>query len=353
MAEKGTRRGKFDDSGRGGEGSGRGGGMEGDRTVGEGSGGEIGRGRGRRRVGGEGNGGEIGIHDGNDDNADEGGGLQMAVILHCSTSKNSAYNNFICGDFHRIAKNLRRMIPPAPLECGELINRDDGDLVIEAYSISCLELFLVKKLRKGSRMDYGISDSSGTDDDLPPSHQNRFQRGGHPAGNGRSAVAASAPLPRMQTDMETQIHHIEQEAYVSVLRAFKAQSDAITWDKESLITELRKELRVTDEEHRVLLSRVNSDDVIRRIREWRKASGIQPGMLTIPQPVHEPVPSPTVSASRKKQKTSQSVASMSLGAPTPTLHPTVRPAPSALRPGPAPGAKTKKSKSSVCAPIQC
>jgi len=29
--------------------------------------------------------------------------------------------------------------------------------------------------------------------------------------------------------METQIHHLEQEAYCSVLRAFKAQSDAITW----------------------------------------------------------------------------------------------------------------------------
>lgn len=33
----------------------------------------------------------------------------------------------------------------------------------------------------------------------------------------------------MHTDMEGQIHQIEQEAYSSVLRAFKAQSDAITW----------------------------------------------------------------------------------------------------------------------------
>ena len=31
------------------------------------------------------------------------------------------------------------------------------------------------------------------------------------------------------TDMETQIHQLEQEAYSSVLRAFKAQADAITW----------------------------------------------------------------------------------------------------------------------------
>lgn len=29
--------------------------------------------------------------------------------------------------------------------------------------------------------------------------------------------------------MEAQIHHLEQEAYCAVLRAFKAQSDALTW----------------------------------------------------------------------------------------------------------------------------
>ncbi|XP_024020279.1 protein EMSY-LIKE 3 isoform X1 [Morus notabilis] len=196
-------------------------------------------------------------------------------------------------------------------------------------------------------MDYGLSDSSGTDDDLPPSHQNRFQRGGRASGNGRSAPVGSAQMPRIHGDMETQIHHIEQEAYCSVLRAFKAQSDAITWDKESLITELRKELRVSDEEHRELLSRVNADDMIRRIREWRKASGLQPGMGSAPQPVHDPIPSPTVSASRKKQKTSQSVASLSLGAPPPALPPSMQPSSSALRRGPPPGARTKKPKSSM------
>ncbi|KAF5447909.1 hypothetical protein F2P56_033425 [Juglans regia] len=195
-------------------------------------------------------------------------------------------------------------------------------------------------------MEFELSDSSGTDDDLPPSHQNRFQRAGHTAGNGRSAVVGSAPLPRMHGDMETQIHQIEQEAYCSVLRAFKAQSDAITWDKESLITELRKELRVSDEEHRELLSRVNADDIIRRIREWRKARGPSSGMLNAAQPVHEPVPSPTVSASRKKQKTSQSVASLSLGAPSPAMHPSGQPSSSALRRGPPPpGSRSKKPKS--------
>lgn len=37
-------------------------------------------------------------------------------------------------------------------------------------------------------------------------------------------------------------------------------------EKEGLITELRKELRVSDDEHRELLSKVNADDIIRRIR---------------------------------------------------------------------------------------
>ncbi|KAK9921699.1 hypothetical protein M0R45_030207 [Rubus argutus] len=154
-------------------------------------------------------------------------------------------------------------------------------------------------------MDYGVSDSTGTDDDLPPSHQYRIPRGGQVAGIERSAVG-SISFPRKYTDMEAQIHHLEQEAYCAVLRAFKAQSDAITWEKESLITELRKELRVSDDEHRELLGRVNSDDIISKIREWRTAGGHQAARFSASQPVYDLVSSPTVSASRKKQKTSQS-----------------------------------------------
>jgi len=37
-------------------------------------------------------------------------------------------------------------------------------------------------------------------------------------------------------------------------------------EKEDLITELRKELRVSDDEHRELLTRVNSDEIIHCIR---------------------------------------------------------------------------------------
>lgn len=196
-------------------------------------------------------------------------------------------------------------------------------------------------------MDYEPYDSSGTDDDLPPSHQNRISRAGRIAGNGRNA-AASVPYPRIygETDMEAQIHQLEQEAYSSVLRAFKAQADAITWEKESLITELRKELRLSNEEHRELLGRVNADDVIRRIREWRQAGVLQSSMLNA---VHDPVPSPTVSASRKKQKITQSMPSQSFVGPSATFHPQAvapshPPSSSAAKRGPITGSKGKKHK---------
>ncbi|KAJ4848799.1 hypothetical protein Tsubulata_037236 [Turnera subulata] len=199
-------------------------------------------------------------------------------------------------------------------------------------------------------MDYEPYDSSGTDDDLPPSHQNRIPRGGHVAGNGRP-VPPSIPYPRMygESDMETQIHQLEQEAYSSVLRAFKAQADAITWEKESLITELRKELRLSNEEHRELLSQVNADDVIRRIREWRQAGGHQSGLVGTAQAVHDQIPSPSVSASRKKQKINASVPSQSFSGPSPAFHPQTGPAShqpssSAAKRGPVTASKGKKQK---------
>lgn len=198
-------------------------------------------------------------------------------------------------------------------------------------------------------MDYEPYDSSGTDDDLPPAHQNRIQRGGRVAGNGRPTVGGSLPYTRnmnvyADADMEAQIHLLEQEAYSSVLRAFKAQADAITWEKESLITELRKELRLSNEEHRELLGKVNADDIIQRIREWRQTGGLQPGMLSSGQAVHDPLPSPTVSASRKKQKITQPVPSQSFGGPS------NQPSSSGPKRGPVIRAKNKKPKSGQTLP---
>lgn len=161
-------------------------------------------------------------------------------------------------------------------------------------------------------------------------------------------------------------------------------------EKESLITELRKELRLSNEEHRELLGRVNADDVIRRIRcdkivkqgfllvyalevilslnfhmctvvlliktlldndirEWRQAGGHQPGVLSTGQALHDSNPSPTVSASRKKQKITPAVASRSFGGPSPPFHPQTvtaphQPSTSSAKRGPVPGSKGKKHK---------
>ncbi|MFS7908828.1 putative ENT domain, protein EMSY-LIKE, plant, ENT domain-like superfamily [Helianthus anomalus] len=169
----------------------------------------------------------------------------------------------------------------------------------------------------------------GTDDDLPPSHQNRIPKGGHVAGNGRSAVMGSAQYPRMygDTDMEAQIHHLEQEAYSSVLRAFKAQVDAITWEKEGLITKLRKELRLSNEEHSELLL---------------KSSGLQPGMVNLGQAVHDPLPSPSVSGNHKKQKMNPSGHSQSFGGPPQHVP---LPTPSSARRAPVTRPKGKNKKS--------
>ncbi|XP_027902165.1 protein EMSY-LIKE 3-like isoform X1 [Vigna unguiculata] len=192
-------------------------------------------------------------------------------------------------------------------------------------------------------MDYEPYDSSGTDDDLPPTHQNRIPRGAHPARNGRS-VGASYPMTYGEIDMETQIHQLEKEAYSSVLRAFKAQDDAITWEKESLITELRKELGLSNEEHRELLGHVNADDVIQNIRDWRKAGGHLPAVLNIGQAIHDSIPSPTVSVSRKKQKIMASTPLESFGGPSP-FHPQPPLQPSLVaNPGSVSGSKGKKHK---------
>ncbi|CAA0842518.1 Protein EMSY-LIKE 3 [Striga hermonthica] len=200
---------------------------------------------------------------------------------------------------------------------------------------------------------YGQYESSSeTEVDVTPPQQNRMPRAGRISGNGRLVTLASHPFPRNaydDSDMEAKIHQLEQEAYCSVLRAFKAQGDAITWEKESVITELRKELRLSNEEHRDILSRVNSDETIRRIREWRKSVERQTGSHRSSQgaAVHEPAPSPSVSASRKKQKL-PSLPSQSYGGPSPfhpqSMAPTNQPLSLAAKRGPTMGVKSKKSK---------
>jgi hypothetical protein len=64
------------------------------------------------------------------------------------------------------------------------------------------------------------------------SHQNTVLRGSGVANFEKPAVG-SVSRYRLDNppliDMEVQIHQLEQDAYSAVLRAFKAQSDALTW----------------------------------------------------------------------------------------------------------------------------
>ncbi|CAD6218710.1 unnamed protein product [Miscanthus lutarioriparius] len=160
---------------------------------------------------------------------------------------------------------------------------------------------------------YNPYDSSGTDDDLPPA-QNRGLRGRSFSGNGR-ASAGAFPYMRANNDLESEIHRVEQDAYTGVLRAFKVQSDAISWEKESLITELRKELRVSDEEHRELLNKVNEDGTIRRMRELRQAGGTPSGLHRGNRVLYDAEPGPTT----KRQRASHSIPSQSAGLQSPMM----------------------------------
>ncbi|KAF3781503.1 EMSY-LIKE 1 protein [Nymphaea thermarum] len=69
--------------------------------------------------------------------------------------------------------------------------------------------------------------------------------------------------------------------------------------KEKLMSELRKELRVSDVEHRESLAIVDSDDLLRLIREWRTGGARSQELL----PVTAGMVSSSTSLSRKKLKT--------------------------------------------------
>ncbi|CAM6100329.1 unnamed protein product [Calypogeia fissa] len=182
------------------------------------------------------------------------------------------------------------------------------------------------------------SDSSGTDDDLPPNHTNRVTRGGRPSGNGRAAAGSSYGRPQMPSTADQQIRKLEVDAYTAVLRAFGAQSENITWAKERLMSDLRKELRVPDEQHRDILTRIFGDESIRQIREWRQLEEAQPPAA--PVPVHDPSPSPAVSQSRKKQKTAHVTQTPPILPPQPPP-PLLKPVPNIAPPAPSPAASKR------------
>ncbi|VAI19017.1 unnamed protein product [Triticum turgidum subsp. durum] len=188
-------------------------------------------------------------------------------------------------------------------------------------------------------MGYRPYDSSGTDDDLPSS-QNRGLRGRSFSGNGR-ASAGPFPYARPHNDLESQVHLVEQEAYTGVLRAFKVQSDALSWEKESLISELRKELRVSDEEHRELLNKVNEDGAIRGMRELRQGGGTPSGLHRGSRVLHDGEPGPTA----KRQRPSHLMPSHSSGLQSPVM--SSHSVPSSSKWGPSSASRGKRAKSTT------
>ncbi|KAJ7543643.1 hypothetical protein O6H91_09G046400 [Diphasiastrum complanatum] len=193
-------------------------------------------------------------------------------------------------------------------------------------------------------MDYNQSDSSGTDDDLPPSHSGRVVRGGRISGNRRGSIGRTYGRPQ-PPNIQDLIYKLEQDAYTAVLRAFGAQSEAITWAKERLMTDLRKELRISDEQHREFLGRVAGDDTLRQIHGWRQFEDEPRGLANAPP---DPSPSPAISQSLKRHKSAQAPQSsfpppppapLLLPAPVPSSGPSAAP-----RRGATAGQRGRKTK---------
>ncbi|CAI9781656.1 unnamed protein product [Fraxinus pennsylvanica] len=102
----------------------------------------------------------------------------------------------------------------------------------------CAPVFLIK------RFDFVTVIIAGTDDDLSPHTKIEFKEVAALWGMEGLLLGILFHILEcmVKTDMEDQIHQLEQEAYSSVLRSFIAQADASTWEKESLIADLGKEL---------------------------------------------------------------------------------------------------------------
>lgn len=185
-------------------------------------------------------------------------------------------------------------------------------------------------------MEYRHSDSSGTDDDLPPSQPGRPSRGGHVSGNDR-AVSGHY---RRSSAADQHVRKLEQDAYVGVLRAFRAQSAAITWRKEQVMVTLRQELGITDEEHLEIVRGMDSNNAPSQLRE-RDEHG---GPMYVPNV--ESYPGATIPVSRKRQKSTHVLQA----SPVPPIMksalspPSLVPTSTGIRAPPVGGSRRQKSR---------
>ncbi|KAK3161267.1 hypothetical protein QOZ80_1BG0074890 [Eleusine coracana subsp. coracana] len=66
------------------------------------------------------------------------------------------------------------------------------------------------------------------------------------------------PLTDEKAVVQDQIHCLELEAYTALTRAFHASSDALTWEKAELLTDLRKHLNISNDEHLQVINAVSN-----------------------------------------------------------------------------------------------
>eukprot|EP00899_Mesostigma_viride_P006067 jgi/Mesvir1/15461/Mv11440-RA.2 len=91
---------------------------------------------------------------------------------------------------------------------------------------------------------------------------------------GRPSRGASARGGAGGGSWDNQLQQLELEAYTLVLKSFCAQSDQITWAKESVLTSLRKELNIADEQHRQLVDEVQRDPQVMSIKQYARGGGV-------------------------------------------------------------------------------
>ncbi|KAF8722903.1 hypothetical protein HU200_022040 [Digitaria exilis] len=69
-----------------------------------------------------------------------------------------------------------------------------------------------------------------------------------------------------------QIHCLERSAYASVLRAFCAVANHLSWLQVKLLTKLRNELRISHIEHKEVLMKASSNEYIKSLRKFSLAN---------------------------------------------------------------------------------
>ncbi|KAK7396292.1 hypothetical protein VNO78_17195 [Psophocarpus tetragonolobus] len=101
--------------------------------------------------------------------------------------------------------------------------------------------------------------------------------------------SASMDMNDIDDYLNDLIQRAEKEAYYSVLRAFRCQSDDLSWEKDALLTDLRENLRISDDDNIRFLGNLNNDQTITHLRERRIG---QPGTATSHQHATQSMPLP-------------------------------------------------------------